>query len=482
MTSSVDVAILVAYMAAVVGLGLWIGRGQTSAADYSVGDRRQAWWLILFSIVATETSTVTFLSIPGFAYERDLTWLQIAVGFLIGRLLVAQFFLPQFFRGALYTSYEVLARRFGGATQRAASVLFILTRTLADGLRLYLTSIVLEEMTGLSLAASVLIVGATTILYTYVGGMRAVLWTDFVQFAVYMAGAAVAVVMLAHRVPGGYGAIAERAAAAGKLRVFDFGLDLSQPYALWAGLVGGVFITFGSHGVDQMMVQRYLSSRGLADARRALRWSGWVILAQFALFLFIGLGLWAFYQDFPPGQAFDRADRVFVRFILQELPVGFVGLLLGAIYAAAMSTLSSSLNSCATAAARDLWLPLAGRAVSPERQLRMTRILTAVFGALQIAVGIGGQRLASSVVSAVLGIAAFTTGIVLGLFLLGMVTERVGERAALAGLVVGFAGMLAIFFGTRLAWPWYALAGASLTFAAGWLASGAWPRVQSASG
>ena len=153
MTSSVDVAILVVYMAAVVVLGLWIGRGQTSAADYSVGDRRQAWWLILFSIVATETSTVTFLSIPGFAYERDLTWLQIAVGFLIGRLLVAQFFLPQFFRGALYTSYEVLARRFGGATQRAASVLFILTRTLADGLRLYLTSIVLEEMTGLSLAA-----------------------------------------------------------------------------------------------------------------------------------------------------------------------------------------------------------------------------------------------------------------------------------------------------------------------------------------
>ncbi len=480
-TEPVDLAILVAYMVGVVLLGLWIGRGQKSAADYSVGDRRQAWWLILFSIVATETSTVTFLSIPGFAYERDLTWLQIAFGFLLGRFVVAEWFLPQFFRGSFFTAYEVLQRRFGGAAQRAASVLFILTRTLADGLRLFLTSIVLEEMTGLSLVASVLIVGATTILYTYVGGMRAVLWTDLVQFAVYMLGAGVALVTLGQRLTGGLGGLLERAAAAGKLRTLDLALDPTQPYALWAGLVGGVFITFGSHGVDQMMVQRYLSSRGLADARRALRTSGLVIVLQFALFLLIGLGLWAFYQDFPPAQPFDRADRVFARFILQELPTGLVGVLLGAIFAAAMSTLSSSLNSCATAAARDLWLPLQGAGATPERELRVTRRLTAVFGVLQIAVAVGGRQLAASVVSAVLGIAAFTSGIVLGLFFLGMFTQ-VGERAALAGLVIGFGGMLAIFFGTPLAWPWYALVGSTLTLAAGWLAGRAWPRPQSVSG
>jgi SSS family transporter len=478
-TSPVDLAILVGYLAAMVALGLWIGRGPTTAADYSVGDRSQAWWLILFSIVATETSSVTFLSIPGFAYDRDLTWLQIAFGFLIGRFVVAQVILPQFFRGSFFTAYEVLNQRFGGAAQSAASVVFLLTRTLADGLRLYLPAIVLEEMTGFSITAAVIILGIATILYTYFGGMRAVLWTDFVQFATYMAGAAVALWILLDRVPGGFAGVWERAAAAGKLRVIDPTLDLSQPYALWAGLAGGVFITFGSHGVDQMMVQRYLSARGLADARRALRASGLVVVAQFAVFLFIGLCLWAFYQDFPPAHAFDRPDRVFARFIVQEMPVGLVGFLLGAIYAAAMG---SSLNACATTAVRDLWLPLQRGRSTPERELRMTRVLTAVFGALQIAVGIGGRHLTGSVVGAVLGIAAFTSGIVLGLFFLGMFAERVGERAALAGLVVGFSGMLAIFFGTRLAWPWYAMVGSSMTFAAGWLASLAWPRRQSDSG
>ena len=465
-TGALDLAILVAYVAGVVALGMWVGRGARSAAEYAVGDRSQAWWLILFSIVATETSSVTFLSIPGFAYDRDLTWLQIAFGFLLGRFLVAQILLPAYFRGTLFTAYEVLNQRFGGAAQRAASVLFLISRTLADGLRLYLPAIVLEEMTGFSITAAVIILGVATILYTYFGGMRAVLWTDFVQFSVYLAGAAIAIATLLDRVPGGVGAILERAAAAGKLRVIDPSFDLSQPYALWAGLIGGIFITLGSHGVDQMMVQRYLSASGLADARRALRASGVVVVVQFALFLFIGLGLWTFYQDHPPAQAFDRADRVFARFIVQEMPTGLVGVLLGAIYAAAMG---SSLNACATTAARDLWRPLAGAAVTPERELRLIRVLTAVFGALQIAVGIGGQHLAVSVVSAVLGIAAFTAGIVLGLFFLGMWT-RVGERAALAGLVIGLAGMLAIFFGTRVAWPWYALAGSTMTFVAGWLA------------
>jgi SSS family transporter len=477
-TSVLDLLILVAYVVGVVALGMWVGRGAKSAAEYAVGDRSQAWWLILCSIIATETSSVTFLSIPGFAYDRDLTWLQIAIGFMIGRFVVAQILLPAYFRGSLFTAYEVLNQRFGGAAQRGASILFLVARTLADGLRLYLPAIVLEEMTGFSITAAVILLGIATILYTYFGGMRAVLWTDFAQFGVYLAGAAIAIGVLLMRVPGGFGAILERAGAAGKLRIIDPSFDLSQPYTLWAGLIGGIFITLGSHGVDQMMVQRYLSARSLTDARRALRTSGVVVVLQFALFLFIGLGLWTFYQDHPPAQAFDRADRVFARFIVQELPTGLVGVLLGAIYAAAMG---SSLNACATTAARDIWRPLAGATATPERELRLIRVLTAVFGALQIAVGIGGQHLTVSVVSAVLGVAAFTAGIVLGLFFLGLWTE-VGERAALAGLVIGLAGMLAIFFGTKLAWPWYALAGSMLTFAAGSLAGRLAPRAQSASG
>jgi len=476
---AVDLGVLAAYLAGVVLFGVWVGRGSRTAADYMVGDRHLPWWLILFSIVATETSTVTFLSIPGFAFSRDMTWLQIAVGFLIGRYAVAYLLLPHYFRGELFTSYEVLARRFGGNAQRVASALFVITRTLADGLRLFLTAIVLQEMTGLALPWAVVLVGATTIVYTYVGGMRAVLWTDFIQFAIYFGGALLALWLLLDRLPGGMSGLLAAGRAAGKLRVLDLTLDLKEPYALWAGLFGGVFITLASHGVDQMMVQRYLCARDLRDGRRALTWGGFVIVAQFALFLLIGVGLFAFYQLHPPAAPFDRPDRVFARFILDEMPVGVVGILLGAIFAAAMSTLSGSLNSCATTATRDLYLPIAGRALTPERELSVTRWLTALFGVLQIGVGIGGLWLRSSVVASVLGIAAFTTGIVLGVFFLGIFTPRVGERAALAGLVGGLAAMTAIFFATPLAWPWYALVGSAITFALGLAASYLWPRAVS---
>jgi solute:Na+ symporter, SSS family len=477
---AIDLGILLVYLAGVVVLGLWIGRGTKSVSEYVVGSRDLPWWLILFSIVATETSSVTFLSIPGFAWSRDLTWLQIAFGFLLGRFAVSALLLPQYFRGTFFTAYEVLHRRFGGATQRTASALFIATRSLADGLRLFLTAIVFQEMTGIALHWAVVAVGLTTIVYTYVGGLRAVLWTDFVQFIIYIGGAVVAFGVILSRLPGGWGQLWAMGSAAGKLRVLDLSLDWSEPYGLWAGLVGGVFITLGSHGVDQLMVQRYLSAGNLKAARRALGMSGWIVLAQFALFLLIGVGLWCFYQLAPPAVPFDRPDRVFARFILDELPVGVVGLLLGALFAAAMSTLSSSLNSCATVAANDLYFPFVKAEVSPERQLRVVRILTAFFGAVQIAVGIAGQWLTASVVASVLGIAAFTTGIVLGVFFLGLFTTRVGQRAALAGFLFGLAAMTWIYFATPLAWPWYALVGSLLTVGAGLAASWIWPAPPSA--
>jgi SSS family solute:Na+ symporter len=464
---ALDLAILVGYMAGMVLLGSWLGRGARDVTEYAVGSRDLPWWLILFSIIATETSSVTFLSIPGFAYERDFTWLQIAFGFLLGRVAVAVLLLPEYFRGTLFTSYEVLHRRFGGATKRTASALFLLTRSLADGLRLFLSALVLQEMTGISIPWAVTALGVTTIVYTYVGGMRAVLWTDLIQFVLYLAGALVALVAILDHLPGGWSQLVEMGREAGKLKVIDPVLDWSEPFGLWAGLAGGAFVALGSHGVDQLMVQRYLSARGLPEARRALWVSGVVAVAQFALFLLIGVGLWSFYQLHPPAVPFDRPDRVFARFILDELPTGLVGLLLGAIFAAAMT---SSLNSCATVAVNDLLR------VPPERQLRTTRLLTALFGAVQIAVGIASQWVAGSIVSSVLGIAAFTTGIVLGVFFLGLFARRVGQRAALAGLLFGFAGMTWIYFGTPLAWPWYALAGSLLTFTAGVAASRIWPR------
>jgi len=473
---AIDLGILAFYLAGVVFLGLWIGRHAGSVSDFVVGGRSRPWWLILFSIVATETSTVTFLSIPGFAYSRDMTWLQIPLGFLIGRFAVVFLLLPQYFKGSFYTAYDVLHQRFGGAAQKAASAMFIVTRSLADGLRLFLSAIVLQEMTGIPLHWAVAAMGVGTIVYTFFGGIRAVLVTDLVQFVIYIGGAVVALALILQRLPGGWEQLVSVGEAAGKLRIFDLTFDWSQPYGLWAGLIGGLFITLGSHGVDQMMVQRYLCAKSLREAQRALWVGGFVVVAQFALFLLIGVGLFVFYQVYPPDFTFERADRVFARFILDEIPVGLLGILLGAIFAAAMSTLSSSLNSCATAAANDFYFSGKGSETSAGRQLRVVRALTVVFGLIQIAVGIAGQWVKASVVSSVLGIAAFTTGIVLGVFFLGIFAQRVGERAALAGLVVGLSCMSAIFFGTTLAWPWYALVGSAITFAAGLTASFIWPR------
>lgn len=471
----IDGTVLLAYLAGTVLLGLWMGRHQRSAADYMLGERNVPWWLILFSIVATETSTVTFLSIPGFAWQRDFTWLQLPLGFVVGRVLVVLLLLPQYFQGEYFTAYQLLQGRFGGATKQAASLLFIVTRSLADGLRLFLTAIVLQEVVHLPLAWAVVAMGVTTIVYTYVGGMKAVLWTDLVQFVVYIAGALAALWVLLGLLPGGLPQLVEMGSAAGKFRVFDLGLSWSDPYVFWAGVIGGGFLTLGSHGADQLMVQRYLCARRLSDAQRALLASGIVVFLQFALFLLIGVGLWAFYTLQPPAVPFDRPDRVFARFMVENLPPGLLGLVLGAVFAAAMSTLSSSLNSLATTTVTDLCQPLVKRS-SPGQVLRLTRWLTAVFGAVQIGVGIAGQGLTTTVVSAVLAIAGFTTGIILGIFFLGLFAPRVGQRAALTAFVLGLAGMTVVYFTTSLAWPWYSLFGSLGTFGLGLLASTVWPR------
>jgi SSS family transporter len=470
-TGLLDLLVLGAYLVGVVALGLWVGRHQKDAADYMLGDRNIPWWGLLFSIVATETSTVTFLSIPGFAWARDFTFLQLPIGYIIGRLLVIGLLLPHYFAGEYFTAYEVLRKRFGGPVGQAASFLFVVTRSLADGLRLFLTAIVVQEISGFSLPVSIALVGVTTVFYTFVGGMKAVVWTDVIQFVVYILGAIVALAILVSRLPGGWGELVAVGSAAGKFRWFDFSTALDSPYTLWAGVIGGMFLTFGSHGADQLMVQRYLCARSRGEAARALWLSGVVVFLQFAFFLLIGVGLFVFYQAFPPAVPFDRPDRVFVRFLVEQLPHGVIGLVAGAVFAAAMSTLSGSLNSSATAVVTDFYRPLIRPDASPQRLLRVTRGLTLFFGLVQVLVALGGPLVGRTVVEAVLTIGGFTTGITLGVFFLGIFTKRVGQQAALIGLVLGLATITAVAFGTRLAWPWYTLVGSLATFGFGLLAS-----------
>ncbi len=471
--ASLDAAIVLAYLAGVLLFGLWVGRGTRSSEDFFLGNRSLPAPALLLSIVATETSTVTFLSIPGIAAAAggNLTFLQITFGYIVGRLFVVFVLLPLYFEGRLFTAYEVLERRFGATTRRTVSVLFLLTRNLSDALRLFLTALVLEVVLGLGLPASVAIIALITVVYTFVGGARSVIWNDCVQFVVYTLGALAALVLIVDAVPGRLPALAEFAAASGKLQIIDLRLALdATSMTFWAGLVGGAFLTAATHGTDQLMVQRYLAAKSERSAALALGLSGFVVLLQFALFLVIGVGLAGLLALTPGVEAPARNDQLFAWFIVNYLPAGLVGLTLAAVFAAAMSTLSSSLNSSAAAFVNDLYLPLRRlRERSTADSAAAGRVATIVFGLVQasLAVGFGLAGTDESTVALVLKIASFAAGPVLGLYLLGVRTPALPERAALAGFAAGIGLLAAIAFLTPLHWAWYALTGSLITVSVG---------------
>ncbi len=364
-----DAAIVILYMLAVLAFGLWVGRGQRTSADYFLGGRSMPWGVLLLSIVATETSTVTFLSLPGIpaAMNGNLTFLQIAIGYIVGRLLIIYVLLPIYFRRENFTAYEVLEARFGKLSRRLTSVLFLVTRNLSDALRLFLTALVLQIVLGLDLTVSVILLGLITIIYTLVGGARSVIWNDGIQFVIYMLGAAAAFTVIISNMPGGFPALLQFADQTDKLRLFDFDFSLTKPgMTFWSGLVGGAFLTAATHGTDQLMVQRYLSARNQRDASLSLGFSGLIVFLQFAVFLLIGMALAGFFTQLPGSNpmASGHGDRLFAYFIVNYMPVGLAGLTLAAVFAAAMSTLSSSLNSSATALISDIWLPLRKREIS----------------------------------------------------------------------------------------------------------------------
>jgi len=508
--ATVDVIIVVLYVLGTTLIGAWFTRRQRDLRVYFVGDRDVSWWLVLISIVATETSTVTFLSVPGLAFRRptaldpepgNLTFLQLSFGYLFGRALIAWLLLPQYLRGELFSAYELLRQRFNPAVQRTASGLFLLTRTVADGLRLYLAALLLEQFTGWNTQLSVLVIGVATMVYTYLGGMQAVIWTDLIQFVIYIAGAFVAAFFILHQVQGGLDGFLAVGQLEHKFHLLEFSRDLTRPFTFWAGLIGGAFFTMASHGADQMMVQRYLCSRSLHQARLALVASGFVVLAQFLLFLLIGVGLSVlFHQGLLRLPADTKDDAVFGYFIVRFLPSGVVGLVIAAVLAASMSSLSSSLNSSASAFTSDFYRPLRpGR--REEQYLLVSRLMTAVWGLTRIVVALMAVSLMSdsTVITQVLRVAGFTTGIILGLFLLGSVRRPVSSGAALTGLLVGFLtvllvwlpstanknlltwlgmvwgeesipGPLMVWAESPLAWPWYAVIGTATTVAVALLA------------
>lgn len=464
-----DFAVLLVYLVGVTLWGAWLGRGQRVGGDYFLGRRSLPWGAVMLSIVATETSTLTFLSVPGVAYVGSLAFLQLAFGYLLGRVAVAWLLLPAYHRGELTTAYHLLQARFGPGTRRFTSAIFMLTRLLADSVRLFATAIPVALVTGWTYPISIAVLGLFTVVYTYMGGIRAVVWVDVLQMGLYLFGALAAALALHHLIPGGWGHVASLAGDGGKLFVFDFSLNPGNAYTLWAGLLGGAFLSMGSHGTDQLIVQRLLTCRDLRSSRRALVGSGVAVILQFALFLMLGLGLWAFYR----GQTFERSDEIFGLFIVNELPPGLTGLLVAGIFAAAMSTLSSSINSLASASAYDFWAPARGIDRDDERTLRAGKLFTLLWSGLLI----GGALLfiplsrAAAAVEVALGIASLVYGGLLGAFALALFVPAATQREAIISIAAGITSVTVLWAMARahVGWPWYVFVGTIVTFGVGWI-------------
>jgi SSS family solute:Na+ symporter len=463
-----DLAIVIAYLLGITALGMRFRRGQQDVKDYFLGGRTAPWWALAFSIVATETSTLTIIGTPAISYGGNLTFLQLVFGYLIGRVLIVLLLLPGYFRGEFFTAYALIEKRFGEKMRAVAASTFLITRAIAEGVRVSAIALVVSVVLGTSERLAVVIVIALTVLYTFEGGMKAVIWTDVAQLLLYLTGSTITFFLLLHRIPGGWSEVAQVAAVAGhKLQVLDFSWNLATKYTFWSGLIGGAFLTMASHGTDQTIVQRLLAARSEGDSRRALLTSGGIVLIQFTVFLLIGVLLYVFAQHTPLLAAGERTDRILPLFIVREMPMGLAGLMIAAIVAVAMSNASGSLNSLAASSVLD-FSRLRGRNTDPQRFLRLSRRMTLVWGL--VLMGFGFVKW-GPLLEAGLTVASLPFGSLLGLFLLGTLDRGANARGVLVGMFTGLAAILCVFRFTNVAFTWYVLIGASVTFVIGALVS-----------
>src|SRR4030081_3200591 len=392
-----DFEIIGLYLAGITLFGLRFRKKQRTLRDYFLAGRDIPWWAIALSIVAAETSTLTIISIPGLAYDTNLTFLQLVMGYVVGRVVISFVLLPHYFRGDLYTASDLIERRFGRGMRSLTAGLFLLTRAAAEGVRVYAVSIVVAIALGTGEVTSIAIITLLTVIYTFEGGLAAVIWTDVVQTFIYVGGTLVGLVTILHLVPGGWGSVEAIASGLHKFQVFDVSifnpaasphwphLNLAKPYTLWAGIIGGAIFTTASHGTDQLIVQRLLAARNQRQSVMALVASGLAVFFQFALFLFVGVMLFGYYH--VPSSTFGRADRIYPTFIVSRMPHGIAGLLIAAILAAAMSNLSAALNSLSSSSIMDFYVRFR-RDVSEAGRLRLARLATRGWG--RVALGRGG--------------------------------------------------------------------------------------------
>ena len=476
--NTLDLVVIGCYLAGVTLFGLRFRSGQQTLKGYFLADNAIPWWAISLSIVAAETSTLTVISVPGLAYDKDFSFLQLVMGYLIGRVVVSFVLIPQYFRGELVTAYQLIERRFGQRLRSLTAAVFLVTRAAAEGVRVFAVAIVVRVALGGLLTGvsdferdlvAIAIVTALTLLYTLKGGLKAAIWTDVMQQTVYVAGTIVGLVTILHLVPGGWATVREVAGAAGKFRVLDLTFDWTTKYTLWSGVIGGAFLTTASHGTDQLIVQRLLAARGERQAKIALLSSGVVIFFQFSLFLMIGAMLYVFYRIYPPAAAFTRTDTIFPVFIVSHMPHGVSGLLIAAILAAAMSNLSAALNSLSSTSMVDFYIRL--RPLTSEiRRIWLSRAAMVVWALVLFGLALLARH-GGRVIEVGLTIASIAYGGMLGVFLLGVLTRKASERGAMMGMICGLALNLYLWLFTSVAFTWYVTLGSMVTFAVGYAAS-----------
>jgi SSS family transporter len=469
----IDLGVIALYLVAVTWFGARFRQSQTNLKEYFLGGRNAPWWAISLSIVSAETSTLTIVGTPALAFAGNFGFLQIVFGYLLARIVIVTILLPHYFRGELYTAYELMQRRFGTRIRKVTSMTFLITRSLAEGVRVFAVSIVVSIILGTGEVASILLIVALTVFYTFEGGMTAVIWTDVVQMFMYLGGAILSLMIIAQQAPGGIAHTLDLAAQLHKFQIFDFTSPAAagffdKPYTFWAGIIGGCFLTTASHGTDQLVVQRLLSARNERESRLALFSSWLVIFLLFSLFLLIGALLFIYYREnnLP---APNPLDRIYPRFVWDKLPTGAAGLVMAAILAAAMANVSAALNSLSSATVVDFF-----GSKGDVRQMGLARWATVFWALVLVAIGLVARHW-GPVLQSGLSIASVTLGVLLGVFLLGVLTTRVGENAAICGVVCGLSVIVSVKLWTAVAFTWWVPIGACSTYLGGCAASFIWP-------
>jgi len=476
--SLIDVSIIVIYLLASVAVGIYKAGKQKDSKDYFLGGKELNWWAVGLSIVASETSTLTFISIPGLAYRSNMMFLQLIFGYFIGRLLVTFIFIPAYYKGDLETAYDYIGKRFGLRLRKITSSVFIITRVLASGVRLFATAIPVHIITGFDYPTSIAIIGIFTLIYTYLGGLKAVVSMDVIQLFIYITGAAISLVIILSGLPNG---ISDVFAYSEKFKIFNFDFRnsiiefLASPYTIIGAFLGGTFLTMASHGTDQLLVQRLLGCKNKKDSQKALMLDASLIVLQFAFFLFLGIALYAYYNGIPFEMlAFNNnnmnltsSDEIFPKFIVESLPTGISGIVIAGVLASAMGTLSSAISSLASSTYLDLFKSSKlGKKKFATKEMIISKIFTLFWGTVLI----GGAMLFSDtknpVVELGLTIASFTYGGLLGVFLLGIFFRHINEKEAITGFFAGILIMVYVIYQTSIAYTWYTMIGVATTIIA----------------